>query len=452
VIVYTDTFEPLLRERRSSLKNLKHYINMDLPEDRDASLSMIRMIEAEREMHPEDLPRVDPNAMAAILFTSGSLGRAKGVMLSQANLASNLMAMTTAVKIYPEDRFLSVLPIHHTYECTCGFLCPLFMGSSVHYAKSLKTVVDDLQASRATMLLAVPLLYDKMFRRISKAIQEQKVKSVIVPPLVKVTGMLERVGVKGIKKTVFSEIHHRFGGSIRLFIAGGAAPDPLVSKGLREFGFPFLQGYGLTETSPILALNHVDNFKDDAAGLPLPGVTLRIDRPNEEGVGEIWAKGPNVMLGYYKNDEITKQAFEDGWFKTGDLGYLDPDGFLHICGRQKNVIISKTGKNVYPEEIEDLLVRSRYIMESVVYGQLDKNQGEVIAAQIVVDAEAFIEYAESRRVEITEQLMRDVVGKEIEHVNAQLAPFKQIRKYTIRDKEFEKTTTQKVKRYLLRHQ
>jgi long-chain acyl-CoA synthetase len=447
-IVFSESFEGLLREERRALKHLKHFIGMDLLAAKDGFLSMPEMISKSRGSPPEAMPDIDPKAMAAILFTSGTLGRAKGVMLSQRNLAANLMAMVSLIIITPEDRFLSVLPIHHTYECTCGFLCPLYAGSSVHYARSLKTVVDDLQQAKATILLAVPLLYDKMFKRIYKAIKEKKITSIIVPPLIKLTDVAARFGWKDSKKTVFSEIHERFGGHIRLFIAGGAAPDPAVARGLRDLGFTFIQGYGLTETSPILTLNQIGNFKDDAAGIPLPGVEISINEPNSEGIGEVWAKGPNVMIGFYKNDAATKEVFENGWFKTGDIGYIDGDGFLHICGRKKNVIISRSGKNVFPEEIEDTLNRSPFIQESLVYGEEDPKLDEIIAAQIVVDAEAFIELSESRRVSITPGLINEVISKEVKKANAELTSFKQIKKFTIREQEFEKTTTQKIKRYL----
>jgi long-chain acyl-CoA synthetase len=359
------------------------------------------------------------------------------------------MAMVRYIEIRADDRFLMVLPIHHTYACTCGMLCPLYVGASVHFARSLKTVVEDMQQVKGTILLAVPLLYDKMFRRIYKGIAEKKVISMLIGPIIKVTDFLQGAGWKNSKRQVFKEIHQRFGGSVRLFIAGGAAQDPTVSKGLREFGFNFVQGYGLTETSPILALNTLEHFKDDAAGLPLPGVTLRINDPDHLGVGEIWAKGPNVMLGYYNNERATRETFEDGWFKTGDLGRIDEEGFLHISGRKKNVIISKSGENVYPEELEDLLQRSPFILESLVYGEEDPKLDEIIAVQIVADAEAFIELAETRNIPITRELMQSTIAGEIQRVNKELPPFKQIRKFYLRDHEFEKTTTQKVKRYLV---
>jgi long-chain acyl-CoA synthetase len=448
-IVFSESFETMLREERHTLRHLQQYISMDLLTKKDGFHSMAAMISKSHGCTVDALPKIDPKAMAVIIYTSGTLGRAKGVMLSQKNLASNLIAMTSMIRIYPEDRFLSVLPIHHTYECTCGFLCPLYSGSSVHYARSLKTVVDDLQQVKATMLLGVPLLFDKMFKRIYKGIKEKKVASIIVPPLIKLTDIVARFGWKSAKKAVFSEIHEKFGGRIRLFIAGGAAPDPMVAKGLRALGFTFLQGYGLTETSPILTLNQVDNFKDEAAGLPLPGVELKIDQPNEDGVGEVWAKGPNVMPGFYKNETATKEAFENGWFKTGDLGFLDSDDFLHICGRKKNVIISRSGKNVFPEEIEDVIKRSPFVQECLVYGENDPKLDEIIAAQIVVDAEAFIELSEARGASITPELINEVIGEEVKKANTELSSFKQIKKFVIREEEFEKTTSQKIKRYLV---
>jgi len=448
-IVFSDPFDSLFRERRASLKKLKHYVSMDLLSSNDGFLSMRELIDSNLGCRVEDLPAINPEEVAEIIFTSGSLGRAKGVMLSQENIASNLISMVRMFFIYPQDKFLSVLPMHHTYECTCGLLCPLYAGASAHYARSLKTVVEDLQAVKATMLLGVPLLFDKMFKRIYKAIHEKKITAMLVGPLMKIGDIAERVGWRSFRKIVFKEIHDKFGGSIRCFIAGGAAQDPVVAKGLREFGFNFVQGYGLTETSPIVALNRIDAFKDDAAGLPLPSVELTINLPDPEGIGEVWVKGPNVMLGYYKNDSATENAFEDGWFKTGDLGKIDDEGFLHICGRKKNVIISKNGKNVFPEEVEDVLNRSPFVLESFVYGEEDAKLDEIISAQIVVDAEAFIELSEMKDVKITPELLHEVIAGEIKKTNEQLPSHKQIRKFKLREQEFEKTTTQKIKRYLV---
>jgi long-chain acyl-CoA synthetase len=448
-IVFSEFFEALFREKKYALKKLKYYISMDLPAEKDGFYSMSELINNAGFVSINELPKINPEDLAEIIFTSGSLGRAKGVMLSQKNICANLMAMTKMIEITPNDKFLSVLPMHHTYECTCGFLCPISMGGSAHYARSLKTILEDVQKVQATILLGVPLLFDKIFKRIYKTINEDKVKSKVVPPLIKATTILEKVGWKSVKKKVFNELHERFGGHIRIFIAGGAAPDPKVAKGLRDFGFAFVQGYGLTETSPILALNRLDYFKDDAAGLPLPGVELKINNPSADGIGEVYAKGENVMLGYYKNETLTADAFEDGWFKTGDLGFIDSDGFLHISGRKKNVIIANNGKNVFPEEIEDLLNRSPFILESLVFGQKDEKHDEIIVAQIVTDAEAFIEYAEVNNLQIDPEMINKIIDNVIKEVNKELPLYKQIRKFFIREKEFEKTTTQKIKRYLV---
>ncbi|MCL6100195.1 MAG: AMP-binding protein [Bacteroidetes bacterium] len=450
-IIFSGTYSGIMAEGRNFLKKLKHYICMDETREEKSFYGMTELIRKTKPKEIDELPKIIPDDLAEIIFTSGSLGRAKGVMLSQKNLATNLVDMVSMVLITEKDRFLSVLPMHHTYECTCGMLCPLYSGASAHYARSLKTIVDDLQTVKATILLAVPLLYDKVFKRIQKGIKEDKMKSKIVPPLVKVTNLLTTVGLKDVKKKIFHELHAKFGGSVRLFIAGGAAPDPMVAKGLREFGFNFIQGYGLTETSPILTLNQVDNFKDDAAGIPLPSVQIKINNPDDNGSGEIWAKAPTVMIGYYKNEKATEDTMENGWFKTGDIGYIDEDNFLHINGRKKNVIISKSGKNVFPEEIEDALNRSPFILESLVSGEEDPKQGEIISAQIVVDAEMFIELAEMKNIKINEELLHKTVAEEVEKANKQLPAHKQIKKFNIREKEFEKTTTQKIKRYLVNH-
>lgn len=448
-VIFSGSFTSLMDEKRSVLKRVSHYICMDdCAADRNF-ISMKKMIDHTQPIPITELPVINPSDLAEIIFTSGSLGRAKGVMLTQKNLSANLVDMISMMFIYPEDKFLSVLPMHHTYECTCGLLCPLYSGASIHYARSLKTVVDDIQKVKATILLGVPLLYEKMYKRIIKTIEDDVLKSKIVPVLRKLTNLIALIGFPDLRKIIFKELHHKFGGNIRIFIAGGAAPDPLVAKGLREFGFTFLQGYGLTETSPILTLNRIDQFKDDAAGLPLPNISIKIVNPDEDGVGEIFVKGPSVMPGYYNNENATKDAFEDGWFRTGDLGKIDEEGFLYIRGRKKNVIISNSGKNVFPEEIEDILNRSPFILESLVFGQQDEKHDEIITAQIVVDADSIIAMSENENIKITSELVNKIISDEIKKVNDQLASYKQIRKFIIRENEFEKTTTQKIKRYLV---
>ncbi len=426
---------------------------MDFETEDEGIYSMTEIInEQSFDENKDKFPSINPYELSSLIFTSGTMGSAKGVMLSQYNICSNIIDMRSMVELYPEDRFLSVLPIHHTYECTCGFLCPISAGCSIHYARSLKTVVEDIQKVKATILLGVPLLYEKVYKRISKAIEDDKFKSVMVPALKAAASFAENIGFDGLRKKIFKEIHKKFGGSIRIFIVGGAAPNPEVAKGLRSFGFNFIQGYGLTETSPILALNRLRKFKDDAAGIPLPSVQIKIENPDEDGRGEVIAKGPNVMLGYYKNPKATEEVLKDGWFYTGDYGYFDSDGFLHISGRKKNVIVTKTGKNIFPEEIEDYLKQSPFILECIVYAAKDENGDETIGTILVPNAEEFIEYSQKTGKEVTKELIEEILKKEVRNINNQLPIYKQIRVIKIQDQEFEKTTTQKIKRYLIKQE
>jgi len=452
-VIFSENYRGIFLEHKNSIKRLEFYIDMDLQESEDGIHSMIQLINRQDfDENKDKFPEIDSKALSSLIFTSGTMGSSKGVMLSQFNICSNIVDMLSMIKIYPEDRFLSVLPIHHTYECTCGFLCPLYAGASVHYARSLKTVVEDIQKVKATILLGVPLLYEKMYKRISKAIKDDRIKSKLVPALKSVVSIFEKFGAETLRKKVFKEIHQRFGGSIRIFIVGGAAPDPKIAQGLRSFGFNFIQGYGLTETAPILTLNRLRKFKDNAAGLPLPSVKIKIVNLDDEGRGEIVASGPNVMLGYYKNPKATEEVLRDNWFYTGDYGYFDDDGFLHISGRKKNVIIAKNGKNVFPEELEELINRIPFVLESVVYPAKTINNDEVIGAIIVPNAEEFIEYAQKHNVELTNELIENVINREIKDLNKTLPLFKQVRLITIQQQEFEKTTTQKIKRYLLKQE
>jgi len=248
---------------------------------------------------------------------------------------------------------------------------------------------------------------------------------------------------------MFATIHEKLGGEIRILIVGGAAPNPEISQGMRSFGFTLLQGYGLTETSPIVALNRLRKFRDDAAGLPLPNVEVRIADPDEEGRGEIVVRGPSVMLGYYKNEEATRQVLREGWFYTGDYGFVAPDGFLHVSGRKKNVIVAANGKNVFPEELEDQVNALPFVLESVVYGVRGPTGDEEICVMVVPNAETIYEHAEKTGLEITREWIEDVVGKGIRDLNRHLPLHKQIRRVRIKEGEFEKTTTQKIKRYLI---
>lgn len=454
--VYSENFRDMFQGFHRSAHGLEFLVDMDLDGARDGMESMMAMIggEADPSALPRGLetafPRTDPEALAVIVFTSGSMGSAKGVMLSQLNLCANLRGMLQMVEILPTDRFLSVLPIHHTYECTCGFLCPLVVGASTHFARSLKSVADDMVAVQPTIVLGVPLLFEKMYRRIMQAIAEKKAVAMLMRPLMTVVTLLEGVGAAGLRRKLFAEVHAKFGSAIRLLIVGGAAPDPQVARGFRSLGFGFIQGYGLTETAPILALNRVRKFRDEAAGLPLPGVTLRIEHPDAEGRGEILAFGPNVMLGYYKNEAATAAVITDGWFSTGDVGFIDGHGFLHINGRKKNVIIARNGENVFPEEIEEHVNKIDCVLESMVYAEHSDSGDELIAVLIVPDANAVYDRFNEKGREVTAEAVEDMMKEEVARLNKNLPVYKQIRRVRIKDSEFEKTTTQKIKRYLVK--
>ena len=386
----------------------------------------------------DSLP-INEEEMCALLFTSGTTGDAKGVMLSQRNIVTNLMNMSKQVKILPEDVFLCLLPMHHTYECTCGFLCPMYLGSSVAFCEGLKYVQKNMVESKTTIILGVPAIFENMYNKIIKTAKRQgSYKKLMFAT--KLNNATKKVGLDMSKK-LFSAVHESFGGHLRLLISGAAAIDPSISKGFRDLGILFLQGYGLTECAPIVGVNRDVDFRDTSAGMLLHGMEIRIDRPDDDGIGEIVVRGGNVMMGYYNNKEATDAVLsEDGWFSTGDLGYVDKDNFIYITGRKKNLILASNGKNVFPEEIEGYLLKYSIIKECVVVGRENEKTGDVeICAEIFPDYDKL------------EGMNDDAVMKHIEgivsEINEKIPLFKRIRKVHIRKTDFEKTTTLKVKRH-----
>ena len=389
---------------------------------------------------PYRFPEVGPEDLAAIIFTSGTMGSSKAVMLTHGNLTSNIIATSQFVSIHNDDhdRLLSVLPLHHTYECTCGFLTALYQGASIYHAENLRRIPENLAESRATVVLGVPLLFETMYRRIEKGIRETGERKFRIAK--GVASLCERFGFR-IRRRLFKPVHDRLGGSLRLLITGGAAMNPEVSRGFRDLGINCIQGYGMTEASPLIAVNREANPKDSSVGMPLPGVEARIVE------GEITVRGPNLMLGYYKNPHATEEALEGGWLHTGDLGHLDRDGFLYVSGRKKSVIVTPNGKNVYPEELEAHLNDRRFIAESLVWGGpwSDPALTEVQAI-IVPDVEALDE--EFGASNYDDERIEKVIAEEVKQVNRVLANYKRIRQFSRRHEEFEKTTTRKIKRYL----
>ncbi|ADC90755.1 AMP-binding protein [Mageeibacillus indolicus] len=390
---------------------------------------------------------IDPNRMRILLFTSGTTAAAKAVMHSHATVATNLMAMCKMVYIAKEDVFFSVLPLHHTYECTCGFLCPIYRGSCIAQCEGLRYILANLKEARATVMLVVPLIAETFYKKINKGIRVNKMTLAKVNFALTVTKALRKVGVDK-RRDFFKPILDQFGGALRLLIIGGAKVKPEIIDALNAFGLLTLQGYGLTECAPIIALNCDKNPKSSSAGQALPGVEIEVANPDENGIGEFIARGKNVMLGYYNDPAATAAAIDkDGFFHTGDLGYIDSENFVIITGRKKNVIVTTNGKNIYPEEIEGLLADSPLIQEVVVSGSLNQKGETVITAEIFPDLEEVKAALNVAKAEMPDQAaMQHLLEQTVHEINHRLPTYKAVRQVVLRDTEFPKNTSKKIKR------
>ena len=387
--------------------------------------------------------KIDPEEFKVLIFTSGTTSQAKGVMICNRNLAENVNAVNPYVHLDENDRFFSVLPLHHCYECSIGFLLPMAVGASIVVCQGLKYIVNNMKETNPTALLAVPLLIESLYKKINKSI-EKGGKSGLVNSMIHVTNALKAVGID-IKKKVFSEIYENLGGKLNFIVSAAAPIDPKAGKWIQDIGINFLQGYGLTETSPIAALTPDYEPKLGSAGKALVCSKLKIKNPNEKGEGEVLIKSSTLMLGYYENEEATKEAIQDGWFNSGDIGYLDKDGFLFITGRSKNVIVTQNGKNIYPEEIELMLGKIPEIKECMVYGKEIEGEKELtITARVIPNYE---EIEELHGKDLTEEQIHDIIWEEIKKVNRTLTSYKAIKKLEIKKDDFEKTTTMKIKRF-----
>lgn len=447
VLIYSDKTKETIDEIVKNNNNkIEFYIGMDKKEDEGNNLSFTRLLEMGRQLiEKRDRRFIDApmniDAVAEILFTSGTTSKSKAVMLSQKNIIFNIYQHNKMIGIRKEDIFLSFLPIHHVYECVCGFLTPIYRGASVAYCQGLRYIQEDMTEAHISVFLCVPLVFESMYKKIWTGIEKQG-KTKLVKNMIKLTNVLQQLGIN-LKRKIFKDIHNQFGGNVRLFIAGAASVNPETCSGFRNFGISTVQGYGLSECAPIVALNRDTYYKDDAIGLPLEGTEIKIENINEDGIGEICTKGDHVMLGYYENEEATNEAIKDGWFYTGDLGYMDKDGFIHMTGRKKNVLITKNGKNVYPEELEEVLNNSDYISESMVYLKGDNDNSKLVADLILNK-----EYIENKLSGKTTEEIKQIVWDEVKKINQNMVIYKHITEINIREKEFEKTTTLKIKRYM----
>lgn len=449
IVIYSTKKKEIIKKVEDNLPRVKYFVQMNSDDKllgREIGLNTI-INEGKKLVNSGDNSfmkiKIDPDEFKVLIFTSGTTSAAKGVMICNRNLAENVNSVSAYVNLTEKERFFSVLPLHHTYESTIGFLLPMAVGASIAVCQGLKYIVPNLKETKPTALLAVPLLIENLYKKINQSI-EKGGKAGLVNSMMHVTNALKAVGID-IKKKVFSEIYENLGGNLKYVVSAAAPIDAKVGKWLQDIGIIFLQGYGLTETAPIAALTPEYDARVGSAGKAVICDEIKIHAPNENGEGEVWIKGKTVMLGYYENEEATKEVMHDGWFNAGDIGYLD-DGFLYITGRSKNVIVTQNGKNIYPEEIELLLGKVDEIKECMVYGkQMNPEDKELTITVKVIPNYEKIE--EKYGKDLTEDQIHNIIWEEIKKVNRKLTSYKAIKHLEIKKDEFEKTTTMKIKRF-----
>lgn len=448
-IFYSSKYDEIMQDiKNRRTTDLRYYISMDLEKMQNGIYSQYELIEKGRELIERGntkflSAKINNEEMSCMLFTSGTTAMSKAVMLSHKNICSNLMDIAAVLKIDENDTLLSFLPLHHTFECTVGFLYVLYKGASIAYCEGIRHMANNIKEFEITAMISVPVLYENIYKRVMKSI-EKKGKLPEVEKIMKLSGMLSKVGID-LRKKMFKEIHESLGPKLRLMVNGGAALDYEVEKGFNELGFKIIQGYGLTETSPVIAAGTDFEQKLGSVGKVFPSLKVKIINKNENGVGEVIVKGPSVMLGYYQNEEANKEVFEKGWLHTGDLGYFDKKGFLFLAGRKKSVIVLKNGKNVYPEEIESIINRIDGVKESFIYGKPeDNNEDDLkLCVEIVYDKELMKEIYNAN----TQEEIREILWSKIKEVNKTMPPYKYIKEIIVSEEELIKTTTLKIKRH-----
>lgn len=447
-IVYSKKLTKNVKEALEGIEGIQYQIAMEEPEHTDRAKSFDCLIKEGRELLQQgnrdfvDAP-VDREALCTLIFTSGTTGLAKGVMLSHKNISANVYNMSKYVKIRQPGVGLSVLPMHHTFEMTCHICTGIYQGCCIAICEGLKHIQKNMQEAKATVMLGVPLVFETMHKRVFKQV-EKSGKLPAFQKLMATSRKMKLYNKPAIVKKMFGQLHQSIGGEMSLFIAGGAAIDAQVIRDYEAMGVPMIQGYGMTENAPIIAVNRDCYSKADSVGQPLPGTEVKIIDVDEDGVGEIICKGPSVMIGYYDDPEQTAEAIRDGWLYTGDYGYMDEEDYLYICGRKKNVIVTKNGKNIFPEEVEFYMLKSPYIEEILVSGVEDKRTGDT-----VVSAEIFPAYdliKEELGEDVSDEGIRDFLKGIIDDINDQMPLYKRVKRFQLRWEEFEKTTTRKIKR------
>ena len=447
-IIYSSKYDAImntLREKKNT--NLKYFISMDLEENTQGIYAEKALVEKGKKLLADGNKtyidaKIDAEKMGIMLFTSGTTAMSKAVMLSHKNLVTNVMDIIQRFDLTDEDRFLSFLPLHHVFECTVGFLYPISIGGSIAFCEGVKHMAENIKEFEITAMISVPAVFDIIYRKVMKTI-EKKGKLANLEKGKKVSQFLLKMKID-LRKQLFKEVHESLGPKLKLVVTGGAALDPETEKGFNDLGFDVEQGYGLTETAPVIAAETPKCRRLGSIGKKFPSVEVKIDEPDEEGIGELMAKGPSVMLGYYENEEATKSTLEsDGWFHTGDLARIDKDGFIYISGRKKSVIVLNNGKNVFPEEIETLLNKVEGIKETFVFEKKEDDGDVKVCVEIVYDKELIKELYHIEG----EEKIKEFLWDKVKEVNKLMPKYKYVREMVITEEPLIKTTTLKIKRH-----
>jgi len=453
-IIYSQKKADDVKKLKEKNLDIEYYIEMKSDkalEGKDVGLEFL-ISEGKRMVQSGDNSfekiEIEPDEFKVLIFTSGTTSNSKGVMLSNRNLAENINAVTAYVRLYPSDRLFSVLPLHHCYESTIGFLYPMSQGASVAVCEGLRYIVPNIQEAHPTAILTVPLLAENLHKKINEKIVKGG-KAGMVSAMITVTNLLKNAGID-IKRKVFKEIYDNLGGKLRIIVSAAAPIEKATGEWLENIGITFLQGYGLTETAPISALTPDYATNIGSCGKPIIQADIKINEPNENGEGEVFIKTPTLMLGYYEDEEETKKAIdEDGYFHSGDIGYMDENGYIYLTGRSKNVIVTQNGKNIYPEEIEGMLDKVDEIKESLVYGKKAEANSKKDEKELIITARVIPDYDKIKELhgDLSEEEIKDIIWKKIKEVNKKLTSYKAIKDMEIKEGEFEKTSTMKIKRY-----
>lgn len=448
-IFYTSKYTEIMEKaQKENIGKIKFFISMDLEEKTGDVYSQKELIKLGKDLIKNGArsfldAEIDNDAMAVMLFTSGTTSQSKAVMLSHTNLTTNIYDIASMFDIRKGDTLLSFLPLHHVFECTVGFLFAMSVGATIAFCEGIRHIAENLKEYEATVMIAVPVLFENMYKKVWQGI-DKKGKTKKVKFAIKLSNFLRFFKID-LRRKLFKDIHANFGGKLRMLVAGGAAFDKEAEKGFTELGVDTYQGYGLSETSPVVAAENPTYHRLGSIGKTFPSLETKIVDPDECGIGELAVKGPTVMLGYYGNEEATKECMIDGWFHTGDLAYIDPDGFIFITGRKKSVIVLKNGKNVFPEETESLINKIPGVKESFVFGKPDEEDENDLkmCVEVVFDRDTMkTEYGLENDEEIKAK-----IWEKIKEINKTMPKYKYVKELIITEEELIKTTTLKIKRH-----